>query len=488
MDQLLTKDQLNELKIIEKLNLYFPNYVTIESISKELEISKSSVIKLVNRIETKNLGLIIIYKKRTGLCLNTSITNIYDRTRLVYLKDSILFNLCLDSFTKSYESPSSFSEKTYISIATFYNRINELNSILTKYSLEFNPKNGEISGLSSNYRFFFYHFFWTCFRMQPCELIDIFIADNSTLLSSLIFEQQNSNLNPIQKKQFLFALFVNFNQITKKKYIEPNFPHLNLSDSLYIYINKIFSKKFYFINKKNLNSEISFFYSFIISFPIKSPLLKLYPSILQSYKLKNSKNYDYSKKLISKLEKSFPGIFDKKEEKLNFLVYVLSVNFSLTNFDYQDDSIDKFNELDLYEKYPEFFVRFLEIFIEFEGNLKTKQITSMSLLKKKYRFKYYLLFLSTIISNYNFKKKYTVQILTDSIIEKNIIKNDLLSKFDKNFIYIEKDIENYDNIDLIVTNLSLDFFYKKDVPTLIVNTPMDMNDFISLDNLLIGDF
>ncbi|WP_413509209.1 helix-turn-helix domain-containing protein [Carnobacterium maltaromaticum] len=159
LDSLLSTSTLREITLIKLLNQRYPNWISKEEISSQLYISnrtlKSTVIVINSFFKEKNYEQYIETDAAFGYKLSASTNAISNLIYLERLKSSTSFNLLLSIYNKKFISSKHFTDYYFISLTSFYKDVRTINLILDKFGIQFNSREGTLSGgIFSNPLFF----------------------------------------------------------------------------------------------------------------------------------------------------------------------------------------------------------------------------------------------------------------------------------------------------------------------------------------------
>lgn len=483
LDSLLSTSTLREITLIKLLNQRYPNWISKEEISSQLYISnrtlKSTVIVINSFFKEKNYEQYIETDAALGYKLSASTNAISNLIYLERLKSSTSFNLLLSIYNKKFISSKHFTDYYFISLTSFYKDVRTINLILDKFGIQFNSREGTLSGESSQIRYFFCKFFWFSYGMSewPFQQVD----EGETMeMSKKIGAHINPYLSPIQTRQLAFALSVCLNDLNTKKFIEPTFKTLESDNLLYQEIQATIHQKYYFFKQNILKHEVNFIYSFIVSNPIFIQTEKMFSFIKTSFQEKDSANFAYSNQLLTELVNNSSHLMTVNFlDKQNFLAHILCLNFQMDTFHDTHKYIEDLQLDELKQLNPDLFNGYLLIFsaIEKQGIYPTYPIETRS-----YRLKAYFFFLFSLSDSAVEINQISIQVLSDKSIYRKILKNELIKNIPYTIDFTDNNDQN-NGPDIVVTDTPT-FFNPLDIPIFHISFPPTSNEWLELNSLV----
>lgn len=151
----ITERQLRILDIIEKEHLF-----TINNLSKELNISKRTIIKDINDMKIYFENTASFTSKNTGYVFNEDDRTLYLEKKKALLNDEIWFEIISDIFYGNQLSLDDLADKYNYSESTMQRSAAQISLALSEYDLKLKLKPVNIEGDEGNIRTFFFDFFY----------------------------------------------------------------------------------------------------------------------------------------------------------------------------------------------------------------------------------------------------------------------------------------------------------------------------------------
>lgn len=205
MIRLLNKDALNKLKLF--YHLKESNEIqTISSISKKFNLDKRTTLRSLQAFQQD----IVHFHLEDAIQLDFhnerevlfTILNSFDPQLLYvnYLKQSINFNACLDIFNQNFTSIPQFSTKHYQSVSTTKRYLDSLKRLMKQYDLTLDlTRNQMIVGKEHQIRYFYYTFFWESYSSTQWPFPELDLHELQVNIHELTKDFKNLPIPDINK-------------------------------------------------------------------------------------------------------------------------------------------------------------------------------------------------------------------------------------------------------------------------------------------------
>lgn len=179
MIRLLNKDALNKLKLFYLLK-ESDEIQTISSVSKKFSLDKRTTLRLLQAFQQDILqfclekDIHLDFQNERNIIF--TLVDSFDPQILYvnYLEQSINFKACLDIFNQDFTNISQFSAKHYQSVSTTKRYLDSLKRLVKQYDLTLDlAKNQMIVGKEHQIRYFYYTFFWESYSSTQWPFPDI---------------------------------------------------------------------------------------------------------------------------------------------------------------------------------------------------------------------------------------------------------------------------------------------------------------------------
>ncbi|TFI74614.1 hypothetical protein CKN81_03425 [Carnobacterium divergens] len=203
--RLLNKDALNKLKLFYLLK-ESEEIQTISSVSKKFNLDKRTTLRLLQAFQQD----IIQFQLEQDIHLNFQnerniifeLANSFDPQFLYvnYLEQSINFNACLDIFNQDFTNISQFSAKHYQSVSTTKRSLDSFKRLMKQYELSLDlAKNQMIVGKEHQIRYFYYTFFWESYSSTQWPFPEIDLHTLQVSLHEITKDFKNLPIPDINK-------------------------------------------------------------------------------------------------------------------------------------------------------------------------------------------------------------------------------------------------------------------------------------------------
>lgn len=484
MKALLNKEFIFRLELLNNLSRESKNTTSISDYATKLSKDRRTILKTIEALKNDIIDLgceayiTIISTDESTVFVDIAPDFDTNYFLLYYLEQSVLFNLCLELFNGTFVDLQSFAAKYFYSYSTVYRKMKSLNQLLQTYDLSLDlAVSTSIIGREQNIRFFFFTLFWESYKVLKWPFTTVDYDKLQTALAENNEEMQQFLIKPNMVFIWLAVMntrIANGHVITEEyDYIDSVFPMLSREKFSIFFAN--FCK--HYSNLTSLSPTKQEYEANFLYFTLLTS--QLYPlNQISSLQVTNvvGVKMNTSNLITEQWIKQFMAEFDISLDvnEYFYLYYnLLSLHSRYLYLPGPVEIIHIFNDtsytnMDLLIDY--------ELVLAFLDNLFTTPIMAPLLSQKQPLINFYLLLISELMNS----KRPVLNIAIfshSSVFQKDFFETMLMKRLSFPIKFVSYTSEE---IDLLITDVSLSSLLKNEVPTFVWNSTIEQEKLTRL--------